>query len=66
MEVQFSRHAKNKMRLYKLTLDEVEEAVKAGERVPKGDKWESRQGKLKVIWLMIGAHTFVVTVIKMR
>ena len=66
MEVQFSRHAKNKMRLYKLTLDEVEEAVKAGERVPKGDKWESRHGNLKVIWLMIGSYTFVVTVIKIR
>lgn len=66
MEVRFSRHARNKMRLYKLTQDDVETAIGVGERLPRGDKWESRLGKLRMIWMRIGSYAFVVTVIKAR
>ena len=66
MEIRFSRHAKNKVRLYKLTNKEVEEVILSGERLNKGDKWESRLGDLRVIWLMVGSYALVVTVIKNR
>ena len=66
MEIRFSRHAKNKVRLYKLTSEEVEEVIQSGERLNQGDKWESRQGDLRVIWLMIGSYALVVTVIKTK
>lgn len=66
MEIRFSRHAKNKVRLYKLTSEEVEEAIRSGERLNQGDKWESRLGDLRVIWLMVGSYALVVTVIKTR
>ncbi len=54
------------MRLYKLNLGEVEEAITSGERLSRGDKWESQHGRLKVIWLMVGSYALVVTVIKTR
>ena len=66
MEIRFSRHAKNKIRLYKLTSEEVEDVVRSGERLNQGDKWESRLGNLRVIWLMVGSYALVVTVIKTR
>ena len=66
MEIRFSRHAKNKVRLYKLTGEEVEEVIKSGERLNQGDKLESRLGGLRVIWLMIGSYALVVTVIKTK
>jgi len=66
MEIRFSRHAKNKVRLYKLTSGEVEEVVRSGERLNQGDKWESQSGNLRVIWLMVGSYALVVTVIKKR
>jgi len=66
MEIRFSRHAKNKVRLYKLTSGEIEEVIKSGERLNQGDKWESQLGNLRVIWLMVGSYALVVTVIKTR
>lgn len=66
MEIRFSRHAKNKVRLYKLTSEEVEDVIRSGKRLNQGDKWESQQGDLRVIWLMIGSYALVVTVIKSR
>lgn len=66
MEIRFSRHAKNKLRLYKLAPGDVEEAINAGERLNQGDKWESRYGKLRVIWVVVGSYALVVTVIKTR
>ena len=66
MEIRFSRHAKNKVRLYKLTIEEVEDVINSGERLKQGDKSESQLGNLRVIWLMIGSYALVVTVIKTR
>jgi hypothetical protein len=64
MEIRFSSHAKNKVRLYKATKKEVEEVILSGERLNQGDKLESRLGDLRVIWLVIGSYALVVTVIK--
>jgi hypothetical protein len=64
--IRFSRHARNKLRLYKLTTEEVEEVITSGEKLNRGDKWESQYGKLRVIWLMVGSYALVVTVIKTR
>ena len=64
MEIRFSRHARNKSRLYRLTDEEVEEVIRSGERLNQGDKVESRLGNLRVIWLIVGSYTLVVTVIK--
>jgi hypothetical protein len=66
VEIRFSRHAKNKMRLYNLTPDDVREAINRGEKLNRGDKWESQRGKLRVIWLVVGSYTLVLTVIKTR
>jgi len=66
VEIRFSRHARNKVRLYKLTSDEVEEVISSGERLSQGDRWESRKGNLRVIWLMVGSYALVVTIIKAR
>ncbi len=64
MEIRFSRHARNKVRLYKLNREEVEEAIRSGERLDEGGKFESRLGDLRVIWLTVGSYALVVTVIK--
>jgi len=61
-----SRHARNKMRLYRATPEEVEEALQLGSKVRRGDKWESRHDKLRVIWVEVGSYALVVTVIKTR
>jgi len=66
VEIRFSRHAKNKLRLYKLTAADVEEAINTGERLRRRDKWESRYEKLRVIWVMVGSYALVVTIIKTR
>jgi 6-phosphogluconate dehydrogenase (decarboxylating) len=66
MEIRFSRHAKNKVRLYKLTSEAVEDVIRSGERLNQGSKFESRLGDLRVIWLMVGSYALVVTVIKTR
>jgi hypothetical protein len=66
MEVRLSRHAKNKLRLYKLTPADIEEAITTGERLRHGDKWESRHEKLRVIWVMVGPYALVITVMKTR
>jgi len=66
MEIRFSRHAKNKLRLYKLSPVDVEEAINTGERLNQGDKWESRYGKLRIIWVVVGSYALVVTIIKTR
>jgi len=66
VEIRFSRHARNKLRLYKLAPEEIEEIVTSGKRLNRGDKWESQHGRLKVIWLMVGSYALVVTVIKTR
>jgi len=66
MEIRFSRHAKNKLRLYKLSLADVEETINSGERLNQADKQESRYGKLRVIWVMVGSYALVVSVIKTK
>jgi len=66
VEIRFSRHARNKMRLYKLTTEEIEEVISSGERLNRGDKWESQHGRLRIIWLMVGSYALVVTIIKAR
>ena len=66
MEIRFSRHATNKLRLYKLATTDIEEAINLGERLNQGDKWESRHGKLRVIWVMVGSYALVITLIKPR
>jgi len=66
VEIRFSRHAKNKLRLYKLAPADVEEAINTGERLRHGDKWESQYGKVRVIWVMVGSYALVITVIKTR
>lgn len=44
----------------------MEEAVSLGERLNQGDKWESRYGKLKVIWVIVGSYALVITVIRTK
>ena len=66
MDIRFSRHAKNKLRLYKLTQTEIEEAINRGERMNQGEKSESRYGNLRVIWVMVGSYALVVTVIRIK
>ena len=66
MEIRFSRHAKNKLRLYKLTQADVEEAIHSGGRLDQGEKLESRYGKLRIIWVMVGSYAFIVTVIRTK
>ena len=66
MEIRFSRHAKNKLRLYKLTQTEIEETINSGKRLNQGEKAESRYGKLRVIWIMVGSYALVVTVIRTK
>ena len=66
MEIRFSRHAKNKLRLYKLSQSNVEEVIICGKRLEQGDKYESRYGTLRVIWIMIGSYALVITVINTR
>lgn len=66
LEIRFSRHAKNKVRLYKLTSEKVEDVIRSGEQLHQGDKWESRQRDLRVVWLMVGSYALVVTVIKTK
>ena len=66
MEIRFSRHARNKLRLYKLATSDVEEAINSGERLNQGDKWESRYGKFRVVWVMVGSYALVITLIKTR
>jgi len=66
VEIRFSRHAKNKVRLYKLTSEDVEEVIRSGERLNQGDILESQLSDLRVIWLVVGSYALVVTVIKTR
>jgi hypothetical protein len=54
------------LRLYKLTQAEIEEALNSGEMLNQGEKTESRYGKLRVIWIMIGSYALVVTVIRTK
>jgi hypothetical protein len=64
MDIRFSRYSKNKLRLYKLVQEDVEQAINVGERLNQGEKLESRYGKLRVIWTKIGPYAFVITVIR--
>lgn len=66
MDIRFSRHAKNKLRLYGLTAVEVKAAIVAGERLKKVDKWESLYGKLRVIWVWVGSYALVITLIRTK
>ncbi|MBM3154706.1 MAG: DUF4258 domain-containing protein [Chloroflexi bacterium] len=66
MEIRFSRHARNKLRLYKLTPTDIEEAINSGKRLNRGDKLELRYGNLRVIWVMVGSYALVITLIKSR
>jgi hypothetical protein len=66
MEIRFSRHAKNKLRLYKLSIEDVAVAINIGQRLNQENKFESHLGKLRIIWVMIGSYAFVITVIKTR
>jgi hypothetical protein len=64
VEIRFSLHAKNKVRLYRLIDKEVEEVVLSGVKFNQENKFESHRGDLRVIWLMVGAYALIVTVIK--
>ena len=66
VEIRFSRHARNKMRLYNLTPEEVEEVITSRQRLGRRDKQESQHGRLRVVWLMVGSYVLVVTIIKTR
>jgi len=66
MDIRFSRHAKNKLRLYGLVADDVKTTIEAGESMNMAGKWESRYGKLRVIWLMVGSYALVITIIRTR
>jgi hypothetical protein len=66
MEVRFSRHARNKMRLYKLAPEEIESVIRSTESLPQGERWESRHKRLRVIWTMVGSYALVVTVIRTK
>ena len=66
MEIRLTRPAKSKLRLYKLPPADINEAINSGRRVGEGNKWESRYGKLRVIWVMVGSYALVVTVIKTK
>ena len=66
MDVRFSRHAKNKIRLHQLTQQQLVDAIHYGTREDQGDRVESRLGNVRVIWLMVGSFALVVTVIKTR
>ncbi len=66
MELPFSRHAKNKMRWYGVTPEEVEEVIASGKRLNRKDRWKSEGKGLRVIWLVVGEYILVVTVIKLR
>jgi hypothetical protein len=67
MEIRFSRHARNKLRLYKLTLEDIETAIASGNSLNnEDDKQESRLGKLRVIWVMVGSYALIITVIKAK
>jgi len=66
MDIRFSRHAKNKLRLYRLAAGDVKTAIETGERRNNGDKWESRYGKLGVIWVMVGSYALVITLIRTK
>jgi hypothetical protein len=64
MDIRLSRHTKNKLRLYKLSLLDIEEAINAGERLNQGNKMESRLRRLRIIWVTNGSYSFVITVIR--
>jgi hypothetical protein len=66
MEIRFSRHAKNKLRLYKLDQADIEEAINFGERLNQGEKVDSRYRKLRVIWVIVGSYALVVTIIRTK
>jgi hypothetical protein len=66
VEVRFSRHAKNKLRLYKLGTTAIEQTIESGERITMAEKFESRRGDLRVIWLMAGSYALVVTIVRTR
>ena len=66
MEIRLSRHAKNKIRLYKLEFREIEKTINQGEKTTQGNKWESKYGNLRIIWEIIGSYIFVITVIKVK
>jgi hypothetical protein len=66
MEIRFSRYAKNKLRLYKLTQADIEEAINSGERLSQGEKTESQCGRLRIIWIMVGSYALVITVIRTK
>jgi hypothetical protein len=66
MEIRFSRHAKNKLRLYKLAIKDLEETIEFGESLDRGNRWESRGDKLRIIWGMVGSYILVITIIKTK
>jgi hypothetical protein len=66
MDIRFSRHAKNKLRLYRLAEADVKTAIEAGESVNIADKWESQYGKLRVIWVTVGSYALVITMVRTR
>jgi len=66
MDIRFSRHAKNKLRLYQLITEDIVESIQSGERFNQGNKIESHYGNLRVVWTMVGPYAFVITVIKTK
>jgi hypothetical protein len=66
MDVRFSRHASNKLRLYKLAPADVAEVIVPEKAQSRGDKYESSSGSLRVIWVKVGLYALVVTVIRTK
>jgi hypothetical protein len=66
MDIRLSRHAKNKLRLYRLAAADVKEAIEAGDKLCSADKWESRYRNLRVIWVMVGSYALVITMHRTR
>jgi len=64
VEMRLSRHAKNKMRLYRLSQEDILAVFEVGDRIRRENGWESRAGNLRVIWVDTGPYAFVITVIR--
>jgi hypothetical protein len=64
VDIRLSRHAKNKIRLYKINISEIENVIQNGERCVKENKFESSKDNIKVIWITVGSYRFVITVFR--
>jgi hypothetical protein len=66
VEIRFSRHAKNKLRLYVIDAEEINEVIVRGEKTGQHGRWESRYRRLRVIWITVGDYILVITIIRTK